>query len=143
MLNTFLCQAINSDLLRAVSKFIESAHWREALKILKLAVTRSSTLVAPPTTGFGYQPTSHHWEPHTSFAEADVYLRKELPGRTMEFTFDLSQTPVIERRTRRLGFPILLSGAEEKGTLDSRGREKEEGAASATSPRRYGSGIYI
>ncbi len=24
----------------------------------------------------------------------------ELPGRTMEFTFDLSQTPVIERRHR-------------------------------------------
>ena len=42
---------INSDLLRAVSKFVESVHWKEALKILKLAVTRSSTLVAPPSTG--------------------------------------------------------------------------------------------
>ena len=42
---------INSDLLRVVSKFVESVHWKEALKILKLAVTRSSTLVAPPSTG--------------------------------------------------------------------------------------------
>merc|ERR1719346_651874 len=42
--------SINSDLLRAVSKFVESVHWKEALKILKLAVTRSSTLVAPPST---------------------------------------------------------------------------------------------
>ena len=40
-------QIINSDLLRTVAKFIETQHWREALKILKLAVTRSSTLVAP------------------------------------------------------------------------------------------------
>ena len=40
-------QTINSDLLRTVAKFIETQHWREALKILKLAVTRSSTLVAP------------------------------------------------------------------------------------------------
>merc|ERR1719319_1683027 len=129
--------SLNTDLLRAVSKFIESIHWKEALKILKLAVTRSSTLVAPPTTGFGYQPRPDHWEPHTSFAEADVYFKKELPGRTMEFTFDLSQTPVIERRTSRKGFLVMSGATEEKGTMDSRGREKEESStASATSPRR-------
>ena len=84
--------SINSDLLRAVSKFVESVHWKEAMKILKLAVTRSSTLVAPPSSS---HPAPHHWEPHTSFAEAEVWFKKELPGRTMEFTFDLSQTPVI------------------------------------------------
>ena len=44
---TMATQIINSDLLRTVAKFIETQHWREALKILKLAVTRSSTLVAP------------------------------------------------------------------------------------------------
>jgi len=37
--------------MRAVSKFVETPHWKEALKILKLAVTRSSTLVAPPSSG--------------------------------------------------------------------------------------------
>ena len=111
--------SINSDLLRAVSKFVETPHWKEALKILKLAVTRSSTLVAPPSTSHTANP--HHWEPHTSFAEAEVYFKKELPGRTMEFTFDLSQTPVIERRHRR-------------GGLNSYGLEAREEAA--TSPRR-------
>ena len=110
--------SINSDLLRAVSKFVETQHWKEALKILKLAVTRSSTLVAPPSTSHVANP--HHWEPHTSFAEAEVYFKKELPGRTMEFTFDLSQTPVIERRQRRLGLGY--------------GQDREE--AVATSPRR-------
>ena len=38
---TMATQIINSDLLRTVAKFIETQHWREALKILKLAVTRS------------------------------------------------------------------------------------------------------
>ena len=45
-------QTINADLLRTVAKFVESQHWREALKILKLAVTRSSTLVAPSAAGY-------------------------------------------------------------------------------------------
>ncbi len=110
-------QTINADLLRTVAKFVESPHWKEALKILKLAVTRSSTLVAPPAAASSGVATtasssaasslSYHWEPNVSgaggggpnFAEADLYFsKKELPGRTMEFTFDLSQTPVIGRR---------------------------------------------
>ena len=31
------------------------------------------------------------------------YFKKELPGRTMEFTFDLSQTPIIARRQKPRG----------------------------------------
>ena len=35
----------------------------------------------------------------SNFAEADLYFsKKELPGRTMEFTFDVGQTPIIGRR---------------------------------------------
>ncbi|KAF2884642.1 hypothetical protein ILUMI_21529 [Ignelater luminosus] len=92
-------QPINADLLRVIAKYIEGVHWKEALKILKLVVTRSSTLVAPPAS---VQHT--YWEgsvtsvPHPSFSDSDVFMKKELPGRTMEFTFDLSQTPVIGRR---------------------------------------------
>ena len=67
----------------------------------------------------------HHWEPHTSFAEAEVYFKKELPGRTMEFTYDLSQTPVIERRHKRTGLPS--SGFYDKDT---------DIKEAATSPRR-------
>ena len=88
-------QTINGDLLRTVAKFVESSHYKESLKILKLAVTRSSTLVAPPSSA---SAMSYHWET----AEADVYFKKELPGRTMEFTFDLSQTPLISRKSRPL-----------------------------------------
>ena len=66
------------DLLRAVSKFVETVHWKEALKILKLAVTRSSTLVAPPSSSssLSTHSSSHLWEAHTSFAEAEVYFKK-------------------------------------------------------------------
>ncbi|XP_071055767.1 protein furry isoform X2 [Onthophagus taurus] len=92
-------QPINADLLRVIVKYIEGAHWKESLKILKLVVTRSSSLVAPPTS------LHSHWEstlttttPHPSFSEIDVFGKKELPGRTMDFTFDMSQTPVIGRR---------------------------------------------
>ena len=68
---------------------------------MKLAVTRSSTLVAPPSSG----AIPYHWETTSGapFQEADFYFKKELPGRTMEFTFDLSQTPVIARRHRPSG----------------------------------------
>jgi hypothetical protein len=60
-----------------VSKFVETVHWKEALKILKLAVTRSSTLVAPPSSSsMSSHSSSHLWETHTSFAEAEVYFKK-------------------------------------------------------------------
>ncbi len=116
-------QMINSDLLRTVARFVESPHWKEALKILKLAVTRSSTLVAPPSAGSssassvaaggGAASVSYPWEtgPGANFAEADLYFKKELPGRTMEFTFDLSQTPVIGRRSTSSGTVYAVSSA--------------------------------
>ncbi|CAH0386341.1 unnamed protein product [Bemisia tabaci] len=92
-------QPFNADFLRVISKYIEGPHYKEALKILKLVVTRCSTLVAPPISSHH----QYHWEthasaPHPSFTDMDVFTKKELPGRTMEFTFDLSQTPVIGRR---------------------------------------------
>ena len=96
-LSTPAHQPIYVDLLRVVAKYIEGIHWKEALKVLKLVVTRSSTLVAPPITI--HHP---HWESSflsTSFnSETEFFSKKELPGRTMDFTFDLSQTPVIGRR---------------------------------------------
>lgn len=57
--------------------------------------------MAPPSSG----AISYHWETASGapFQEADLYFKKELPGRTMEFTFDLSQTPVIARRHRPSG----------------------------------------
>ncbi|XP_013162097.1 PREDICTED: protein furry isoform X3 [Papilio xuthus] len=89
-LNAPAAQPVNADLLRAVSKFIgqDNNNYKEAMKILKLVVTRCSTLVVPP-----------HWDSHaSSILDTELHGKKELPGRTMDFTFDLSQTPVIGRK---------------------------------------------
>ncbi|CAB3258869.1 unnamed protein product [Arctia plantaginis] len=92
-LNAPAAQPVNADLLRAVAKFIDvtvqdSNNYKEAMKILKLVVTRCSTLVVPP-----------YWDSHaSSILDTELHGKKELPGRTMDFTFDLSQTPVIGRK---------------------------------------------
>uniref|UniRef100_A0A2A4JZF3 Protein furry n=1 Tax=Heliothis virescens TaxID=7102 RepID=A0A2A4JZF3_HELVI len=92
-LNAPAAQPVNADLLRAVAKFIDvtiqdSNNYKEAMKILKLVVTRCSTLVVPP-----------YWDNHaSSILDTELHGKKELPGRTMDFTFDLSQTPVIGRK---------------------------------------------
>ncbi|XP_073975779.1 microtubule binding protein furry isoform X3 [Rhodnius prolixus] len=90
-------QSLYADLLRVVSKYIEGVHWKEAQKVLKLVVRRSSTLVAPP------MPTHHtHWEPspHLSFTDSELFTKKELPGRTMDFTFDVTETPLIGKKIK-------------------------------------------
>ncbi|XP_066250595.1 protein furry isoform X1 [Euwallacea similis] len=98
-LATPAAQPISADLLRIVIKYMEGAHWKEALKILKLVVSRSSALVAPPTSMTTYWESHSSFVPHPpTFNEDSVFAKKELPGRTMEFTFDVSQTPVIGRR---------------------------------------------
>lgn len=74
-------QPINADLLRVIAKYIEGAHWKEALKILKLVVTRSSSLVAPPTSIHSHWDTSLVGLPHPSFTEIEAFTRKELPGK--------------------------------------------------------------
>lgn len=68
--------------------FQGGTNYKEAMKILRLVVTRCSTLVVPP-----------HWDTNsTSVIDTELQIKKELPGRTMDFVFDLSQTPVIGRR---------------------------------------------
>ncbi|XP_037930850.1 protein furry isoform X3 [Teleopsis dalmanni] len=89
-------QTINSDLLRAIGKYLDSINWKDALKILKLIVTRSSSLqVVPPSEG-GSAGLSFSF--YGTYPDSDMFCKKELAGRTMEFTFDVSQTPLIGRR---------------------------------------------
>ncbi|XP_075990401.1 microtubule binding protein furry isoform X7 [Anticarsia gemmatalis] len=153
-LNAPAAQPVNADLLRAVAKFIDvtvqdSNNYKEAMKILKLVVTRCSTLVVPP-----------YWDSHaSSILDTELHGKKELPGRTMDFTFDLSQTPVIGRKylpktgSQPATGPSSLSNAStstpDKGSSTSQsgsastvvGQETTAGnnatqPQSATSPRR-------
>ena len=70
---------------------LQGAHWKEAQKILKLAVTRSSTLAAPPPQSSTVSSAAELGAmfPHTSFAETDCISRmhKELPGRLVNRLF--------------------------------------------------------
>lgn len=62
---------------------MEGPHWKEALKVLKLVVSRSSTLVAPPLTSHHHT----HWEPspHLSFTDVELFTKKELPGNEYSY----------------------------------------------------------
>ncbi|XP_060657761.1 protein furry isoform X5 [Drosophila nasuta] len=89
-------QTINADLLRAIGKYLDTVNWKDSLKILKLIVTRSSSLqVVPPSDG---SSAGLSFSFYSAYPDSDMFCKKELAGRTMEFTFDVSQTPLIGRR---------------------------------------------
>uniref|UniRef100_A0A3Q2E335 Furry homolog a (Drosophila) n=1 Tax=Cyprinodon variegatus TaxID=28743 RepID=A0A3Q2E335_CYPVA len=80
----------NIEVLKTIEKFVQTAHWREALNILKLVVSRSASLVQPSLqqSDFSYEDISRIWDRSS----------KALPGKTLDFQFDISETPVIGRR---------------------------------------------
>ncbi|XP_050934918.1 protein furry homolog isoform X1 [Lates calcarifer] len=80
----------NMEVLKTIEKFVQTAHWREALNILKLVVSRSASLVQPssPQSDLSYEDISRVWDRSS----------KALPGKTLDFHFDISETPVIGRR---------------------------------------------
>lgn len=75
--------------------------WKESLDILKLAVSHSSHLDTPP-------PRLSSCIVDNSWSADTAQMKKELPGRTLDFTFDLSATRVI-------GCPTALDVAGESG----------------------------
>ncbi|XP_063413170.1 protein furry-like isoform X1 [Mytilus trossulus] len=90
------CTILNLELFYTVCRHVGTSHWKDALKILKLAVTRSSTLAAaPPNLGIGEMST---YVSHTSFAETEIFVKKELPGRTLDFSVDLATVPIIGQK---------------------------------------------
>ncbi|RWS20435.1 Protein furry-like protein, partial [Leptotrombidium deliense] len=139
--------SINSDLNEVVLKYIEGSQWKDALKIIKLIVTRSSTLAAAPTVPV-YNPSLNNNPslPYqssvsvdcisiasgTSFADSDFGNKRELPGRTIEFTVDLTQTPIVGRK-------YLNSGEEGETNKELTVKEEtveEKEKEMPTSPRR-------
>lgn len=100
--------AMNDDLAKLVTKYLENPEYKDALKVIKIVVSRSSSLAAPPsnrssfngvTFGSSYITSSASdcvsITSTASFPDPEFFSRRELPGRTMEFTFDLNQTPIV------------------------------------------------
>uniref|UniRef100_A0A673BB92 Furry homolog b (Drosophila) n=1 Tax=Sphaeramia orbicularis TaxID=375764 RepID=A0A673BB92_9TELE len=82
----------NADVMKTIEKFVQTVHWKDALNILKLVVSRSASLV---------HPVYGHTQGDLSNLEVSRVWdgsAKALPGKTLDFTFDISETPVIGRR---------------------------------------------
>uniref|UniRef100_A0A4W6FL11 FRY microtubule binding protein n=1 Tax=Lates calcarifer TaxID=8187 RepID=A0A4W6FL11_LATCA len=82
----------NADVTKTIEKFVQTVHWKDALNILKLVVSRSASLV---------HPVYGHTQGDLSNLEVSRVWdgsAKALPGKTLDFTFDISETPVIGRR---------------------------------------------
>ncbi|GAB1608168.1 protein furry-like isoform X4, partial [Argonauta hians] len=92
--NTTCKKILNQQLFCPVSRHTKGIHWREALKILKLAVTRSSTLAAAFPSG-GDAGTGPPGNRSSFVADTGLFRKKELPGLTLDFTVDLSNRALI------------------------------------------------
>ncbi|OQR78358.1 protein furry-like [Tropilaelaps mercedesae] len=97
---------LNNDLLKTLSRYVEGGHWKDALRVIKHVVTRCSAL--PPNAAGGAHPAPPHAHPtaHASdavslassaFEVADSVQssKRELPGRTMDFSFDMACAPYV------------------------------------------------
>ncbi|XP_049653295.1 protein furry homolog-like isoform X5 [Accipiter gentilis] len=92
-LSTAPVKQFNLEIIKVIGKYVQSPYWKEALNILKLVVSRSASLVVPndiPKTYGGDMGS-----PEISFTKIFNNVSKELPGKTLDFHFDISETPII------------------------------------------------
>lgn len=72
----------------------QSPHWKEAQNILKLVVSRSASLVVPDDVQRSYS-TESCGSPEIAFTRIFNNSSKELPGKTLDFHFDISEVSVL------------------------------------------------
>ncbi|KAM3939588.1 protein furry homolog-like isoform 2-T2 [Leptodactylus fuscus] len=94
-LTTAPVKQFNLEIIKIIGKYVQSAYWREALNILKLVVSRSASLVVPNDAPKSYGDLG---SPEISFAKIFNCASKELPGKTLDFHFDISETPIIGQK---------------------------------------------
>jgi len=93
---------INEELMRIISKYVSTSLWSEALDLIKLTVSKSSSLTDLNTnknnSGLNKQQRaatdsammSSHLPSQVPVSSQNFFGKKELPGRTLEFDFDFS-----------------------------------------------------
>ncbi|TRY82982.1 hypothetical protein DNTS_026632 [Danionella cerebrum] len=84
----------NLEIMKIIGKYVQSPYWKEAQNILKLVVSRSACLVVPDETPRSYSIESTG-SPEIAFTRIFNNSSKELPGKTLDFHFDISETPII------------------------------------------------
>ncbi|XP_053559954.1 protein furry homolog-like isoform X2 [Bombina bombina] len=86
----------NLEIIKVIGKYVQSPYWKEALNILKLVVSRSASLVVPNDAPKSYG--GDLGSPEISFTKIFNCASKELPGKTLDFHFDISETPIIGQK---------------------------------------------
>uniref|UniRef100_A0A8C9SBB5 Furry homolog, like n=1 Tax=Scleropages formosus TaxID=113540 RepID=A0A8C9SBB5_SCLFO len=87
-------KSFNLDIMKIIGKYVQSPYWKEAQNILKLVVSRSASLVVPDELHRSYSSESSG-SPEIAFTRIFNSSSKELPGKTLDFHFDISETPII------------------------------------------------
>ncbi|KAJ8377114.1 hypothetical protein SKAU_G00076940 [Synaphobranchus kaupii] len=105
----------NLDIMKIIGKYVQSPYWKEAQNILKLVVSRSASLVLPDEVHRSYSAESSG-SPEIAFTRIFNSCSKELPGKTLDFHFDISETPIIGHKygdqrtaTGRNGKPQVIA----------------------------------
>ncbi len=80
----------SSVLLCCFCALLQSPYWKEAQNILKLVVSRSASLVVPDEVQRSYSTESTS-SPEIAFTRIFNNSSKELPGKTLDFHFDISE----------------------------------------------------
>lgn len=91
--------------------FSQSPHWKEAQNILKLVVSRSASLVVPDDVQRSYS-TESCGSPEIAFTRIFNNSSKELPGKTLDFHFDISEVCVLLLQLFQTRFGCILSFAD-------------------------------
>uniref|UniRef100_A0A4W4H4J5 Furry homolog, like n=1 Tax=Electrophorus electricus TaxID=8005 RepID=A0A4W4H4J5_ELEEL len=84
----------NLEIMKIIGKYVQSLYWREAQNILKLVVSRSASLAVPDEMQRSSSAESSG-SPEITFTRIFNNASKELPGKTLDFHFDISETPII------------------------------------------------
>lgn len=81
---------INEELLRVVLKYINTPLWSETLDLIRLVVSKSSSLQSKSTISPRVSMNEASNVPMTQVPvlSHSFYSKKELPGRTLDFEFD-------------------------------------------------------
>ena len=82
----------NNDFLRILARYLDNEHlWQDALDLLKIVVSKSSTLDQQQSSNSSHESESQ--SPTSTVEQIQQQLfgtKKQLPGRTLDFNFDFS-----------------------------------------------------
>lgn len=107
--NTYTAYYLTKDPLYTVCVCVssQSPYWKEAQNILKLVVSRSASLVVPDEVQRSYSAESSG-SPEIAFTRIFNNASKELPGKTLDFHFDISEVCISLRLLMfLLSLPII------------------------------------